>query len=229
MVIRFVIVALLGIFITDKTDQKRYAAMITSRYSRKLLSVLHIHVCKDNRRQFGIIPHACLIYANHLSYLDVLAMAAAIPCIFVTSSDVGAVGLIGGLTRLGGSIIIDRRNKQALRKELPLIEGLLRDGNRITLFPEGTSSNGSGVLPFKASFAQAALNAKVPLLPIRISYRKLNGEELKRDDADRMDTVRTDSVSDRKEITAAAYSSIASAYTPIKPIKSPEYALNYVQ
>ncbi len=239
----FTIAAAFGVFITDKIEKRRYAARITSWYARKLLSVLHIHVRLENRKQFYTLPSRCLVYANHLSYLDILAIAASIPCIFVTSLDVGATGIIGILSRMAGAVFIERRRAQSLRREVPMLQELLSEAGRITIFPEGTSSDGSGVLPFKASFAQAAVNARVPLVPVRISYSKYNGSALKRDNADRLlwygdmtfvdhllhlctiksavislrvlETVSPASGVDRKTITAEAYSKIASAYTPI--------------
>jgi 1-acyl-sn-glycerol-3-phosphate acyltransferase len=243
VIAQFITASLLGVFIADGTDKRRYAARITSWYARKLLSVLRILVRLENRRMFSTMPSRCLVYANHLSYLDVLAVAAAVPCIFVTSLDVGARGFLGVLSRLAGAVFIERRKVHSLRKEVPMLEALLSEAGRITIFPEGTSSNGSRVLPFKASFAQAAVNAHVPLVPVRISYTKYNGAALKRDDADRLlwygemtlldhifrlctiksavislrilESVNPEQSNDRKVITAAAYSKIASAYTPI--------------
>jgi 1-acyl-sn-glycerol-3-phosphate acyltransferase len=243
VIVEFMIASVFSVFMTDKIDKRRYASRITSWYARKLLSALHIHVRLENRSHFLRIPSRCLVYANHQSYLDVLALAASVPCVFVTSLDVGASGIIGILSRMAGAVFIDRRNINALRREVPILEGLLGEVGRITVFPEGTSSDGSGVLPFKASLTQAAVNAKVPLVPVRISYIKYNGVALKRADADRLlwygdmtffdhlfrlcsirsavislrvlDKVSPEPGVDRKTITAEAYSKIVSVYTPI--------------
>jgi 1-acyl-sn-glycerol-3-phosphate acyltransferase len=81
---------------------------------------------------------------------------------------------LGLMCRLGGSIFVERRSKTLLLNEIDRIAGILKRGYTITLFPEGTSSNGEKVLPFKAALFTTAEKAAVSIQPICIKYTAIN-------------------------------------------------------
>ena len=115
-----------------------------------------------------------LIVANHLSYLDVLILAAFYPSLFITSVEIKETFLLGKLTELAGCFFVERRKEKRTGKtkdiELNDMAEKFQAGHNIFLFPEGTSSDGCQVLPFKATFFQLAIDANIPVLPLTLSY-----------------------------------------------------------
>lgn len=111
-----------------------------------------------------------LLVANHLSWLDILSIHAARHVRFVSKSGVRHWPLIGTLSDGAGSLYIEReRRRDALRVVHHMTEAL-RKGELIAVFPEGTTSDGRGLLPFHANLLQAAISSGAPVLPAAIRY-----------------------------------------------------------
>jgi 1-acyl-sn-glycerol-3-phosphate acyltransferase len=102
------------------------------------------------------------LVANHLSYLDVVVLAASLDASFVAKSDVAGWPVIGRLGRAVGTIFVDRTRKRDLLRVLPLLERRLRAGGGVVLFPEGTTSDGSRVLRFRSPLFAAAVRTGLP-------------------------------------------------------------------
>jgi lyso-ornithine lipid O-acyltransferase len=150
----------------------------TSRGSRLMLRLLGVRVYVKHRERLPENGAARLVVANHLSYIDVLVIASVVPSLFITSVELGSTTVLGMLARLGGSIFVERRKATKLRQEIPIISQALRAGLRVTLFPEGTTSNGSRVQPFKNSLFHAAILAQTDILPLCLRYIGVNGKPL---------------------------------------------------
>ncbi|MFM9917352.1 MAG: lysophospholipid acyltransferase family protein [Rhizobacter sp.] len=136
------------------------------RWSARALSVLGIRLRVSGLPAAG----ATLFVANHVSWLDILAINAVQPVRFVSKADVRAWPVLGWLTACGGTLFIERtRTRDALRV-LHLIAQALKVGEQIAVFPEGTTSDGHGVLPFHANLLQAAIVAQVQVQPIALRY-----------------------------------------------------------
>ncbi len=149
-----------------------------SRWSKLMLRLLGIRVHVKHRERLQESRAALLVIANHLSYIDVLVIASIAPSLFVTSVELGNTLVLGILARLGGSIFVERRRASNLRQEIPIISRALSAGFRVALFPEGTTSSGSRVQPFKKSLFQAAILAQTDILPLCLRYPTVNGEPL---------------------------------------------------
>lgn len=119
-----------------------------------------------------------LIVANHLSFWDVLILASRFPCLFVTSVEVRDTPLLGWIARLGGCVFVERRDRSGINREISELVSELRAGHKVVLFPEGTSSNGGQVLPFKRSLFRAAVESGCPVVPICINYRAIDGKPI---------------------------------------------------
>ncbi len=120
-----------------------------------------------------------LVVSNHLSYTDIFVISSVIPSIFIASIDgVKNSFLLGTIARCGGSVFIERRNRAYLSKEIEIISEMLKEGFNLVLFPEGTTSNGDSVLPFKVPFLTAAIRSRVDILPICMKYTSINGESV---------------------------------------------------
>ncbi|MGE3524038.1 MAG: lysophospholipid acyltransferase family protein, partial [Candidatus Dadabacteria bacterium] len=120
-----------------------------------------------------------LIISNHLSYLDIFILFSEFPASFIASVDeVREMFLLGRITALSGGYFVERRNRSTLRADIDEIADILRLGINVALFPEGTTSTGEKVLPFKTPLINAAEKAGVEVLPICIKYMKINGEDI---------------------------------------------------
>jgi 1-acyl-sn-glycerol-3-phosphate acyltransferase len=146
----------------------------TALFSRLVLWLLGVRVRVKHRERLH--EGARLIAANHVSYLDILVIAAACPAVFVTSVELGRTPLLGLLARLGGSLFVERRKAWGLKKEIALVARVLGEGLPVVLFAEGTTSNGERVRPFKNSLFEAAIAAGADVLPLCLRYTRINGE-----------------------------------------------------
>ncbi len=125
-----------------------------------------VAVCRGALAMLGIArrtvgardPGAGAQVANHSSWLDIFALNAAGPLVFVSKAEVAGWPGIGWLARATGTVFIERRRAEAGRQREAL-RARLAGGDLVTVFPEGTSSDGRRVLPFKstilAAFAEA--------------------------------------------------------------------------
>jgi len=121
------------------------------------------------------IPHSGLLVCNHLSYLDIIALSSTRPCIFVAKRDVAAWPLFGWLARAAGSIFADRQRKVDASGVIDLIRKTIERGALVVLFPEGTSSDGASVLPFKSALLESALQVDCPITAAAIDYSLRDG------------------------------------------------------
>jgi 1-acyl-sn-glycerol-3-phosphate acyltransferase len=122
-------------------------------------------------------PATCgstLFVANHVSYLDVVALGSLVNASFIAKSEVAGWPLIGLIGRIGGTIFVVRRGSCSARQR-DRVATRLASGDNLILFAEGTSSNGGRVLPFKSALFAAA---EVPgdltrVQPVTIAYVRL--------------------------------------------------------
>ena len=129
------------------------------------LRILHVKV--ESR---GLIPKEGLLVSNHQGYLDILCLNVLCPSTFVAKAEIKSWPLFGLFSEWSGTIFLDRKHRTALRGPLDRVVELLRNGERVTIFPEGTDSDGTGVLPFHSSFFEAAIQAQCPVVPLAIRY-----------------------------------------------------------
>ncbi len=150
----------------------------TSFGSRLMLRLLGVRLRVKHREQLHDRRTARLVVANHVSYIDVLVIAAIAPSVFITSVELGDTLVLGVLARLAGSIFVERRKASNLKNEISIIHRVLRDSFRVVLFPEGTTSDGNQIQPFKKSLFHAAILAHADILPLCIRYTGVNGEPI---------------------------------------------------
>lgn len=110
------------------------------------------------------------LVCNHISYTDILLLCAVCPAWFISKSEVASWPGIGPLTRMGHTIFIDRETRRDVRRMNAMIADRVRDGGAVGFFPEGTTSDGTDVLPFKPSLLQPAIDLDLPLTLAAIQY-----------------------------------------------------------
>jgi len=147
-------------------------------FSRILLAMLGISIHVKHGERMRDHSRGILIAANHVSYVDILVLASLTPSIFITSIELRNTPGFGLLARLGGSLFVERRKAAGLKQEIAMIAGMLGAGFAVAFFPEGTTSNGERVQPFKRSLFDAAVRSGADILPVCLRYRQVNGGPL---------------------------------------------------
>lgn len=114
-----------------------------------------------------------LYVSNHSSWLDILVLGSVLQAAFVSKAEVGNWPIAGTIARLGGTIFVSR-TRNGTGKEAKDIQQRLAAGDSVILFPEGTSNDGTRVLPFRSSFLSVAQDAK-QVQPVSLVYDRLGG------------------------------------------------------
>src|SRR5271165_3050813 len=127
-------------------------------------------------RTAGPIPDRGLLVSNHLSYLDILVLSALTPCIFVAKREVKKWPVFGWFARLGGTLFADRERRTQVEPLTRELRTVLDQGVLVVLFPEGTSSDGQTVLPFKSALFEPATHGAHTLSASVIEYRLEDGD-----------------------------------------------------
>ncbi len=116
-----------------------------------------------------------LFVSNHVSWLDILALGGAARSAFVSKAEVGTTPLVGWLADQNHTIYVQREAKREIHNQANSLREALARGRPVTLFPEGTTGPGDGLLPFRASLFQAIIPTPPDLQvqPVFLDY----GEE----------------------------------------------------
>ena len=142
------------------------------RWSRRLLRVARVEL-----RMTGALAHPNVqVVANHVSWLDVFALHAVGPVRFVAKSEIARWPLAGRLVRGVGTLFVERARRRDAHRVNREVTGALAAGDIVAVFPEGTVTDGSRVLPFKSSLLQAVVDAGGSVQPVAIAYRTPAGE-----------------------------------------------------
>ena len=174
---------LIKFFTRDPILRTRRLIKNASNYAAFALRMMRISI-----RAIGEVPPGenFLMVSNHMSYLDLLIIASIHPSVFVTSIDMGEIFFLGTMCEIGGSVFIERRNRERVGFDTNQMSNALKDGFNVILFPEGTSSNGSTVLPFKKSLLLSAGAADKRILPITLKYVEVDGKPFSPANRDRV-------------------------------------------
>jgi 1-acyl-sn-glycerol-3-phosphate acyltransferase len=121
-------------------------------------------------RTHGSMPSSGLLVSNHLSYLDIIVLSSIRPCVFVAKRDVARWPLFGWLAHVAGTIFVDRERRLSSRKVVNSIRDAIAGGLVVVLFAEGTSSDGSTVMPFKSALFESAVQLRSPIAVASIEY-----------------------------------------------------------
>lgn len=138
------------------------------RWSRRLL-----RICGVDIELIGAVPatgRGAMIVANHISWLDIFVMHSWEPSRFVAKSEIRDWPLIGWLCEQTGTLFIERGRKRDAHRVLHDITDCMLQGDRVCVFPEGTTTDGTEVLPFHANLMQAPISAGLPVLPVALRY-----------------------------------------------------------
>lgn len=110
------------------------------------------------------------LVANHLGYVDILVLGSLAPVAFVSRADVAGWPVIGPLARCFDTVFLARERKRDLPQVNAVVAERLASGCALALFPEGTSTDGAAVLPFRPSLLATAADAGLPVHAAALHY-----------------------------------------------------------
>ena len=113
-----------------------------------------------------------LLIANHGSWIDIPALSAATGSAFVGHDGLAAIPLIKWLCRMNRTVFIARHDRASVAEQVEAVRAALSHRGALTIFPEGTTSDGTGLLPFKSSLLSAfePLPEGIAVQPVLLDY-----------------------------------------------------------
>ncbi len=141
------------------------------KWSRRLLSIFGIELSLRNPEILPATPY--LLASNHISWMDIHAINAFKPIRFVAKSDVEGWPIFGWMAKQLGTVFIKRDNSRHGKHVASEVAEVLKTQS-VCIFPEGTSTIGEGILPFKPNLFESAVIAQVPVYSLAITYKSLS-------------------------------------------------------
>jgi 1-acyl-sn-glycerol-3-phosphate acyltransferase len=149
--------------------------LLIQYWAKRLLRILKIKITLTGEAYKLLGKDSYLVVSNHISWLDIPVIFSLKPVTFVSTSDVKTWPIIGMLARISGAIFIDRNRKSSLLEVIQAMNLHFKNKKQsICIFPEGITSNGYQVLPFKSNLFQSAFESNKLLLPLSIKYKENN-------------------------------------------------------
>ncbi len=180
------VIFLLVSFMTDLIVRDRKKKLISfskiASFSGKMCLILFgVKVNLKNLDRYIRTDKNYMVVCNHLSYLDIFIIYSVFPSVFIANSELEEEFPLGVVTKYGGGIFVERRNRSRLLDDMDNISSVLDLGLCIVLFPEGTTSDGKAVTAFKAPFLKSAINTNINVIPFCINYKNIDREPVNKE------------------------------------------------
>ncbi len=151
---------------------------LPGRAKARFARVYHRVLCRLIGLKVQVVGELCqdrpvLYVANHSSWLDILALGGVLEARFVAKSEVDDYPLVNIIARLGRTVFVSR-SRGTTGREADAMKAVMQGGDSLILFPEGTSNDGTRVLPFRSAFLGVAREAR-QVQPISVVYDRIGG------------------------------------------------------
>jgi 1-acyl-sn-glycerol-3-phosphate acyltransferase len=160
-------------FVFPMIGLPRRQALIRS-WSEHLLRIMHIEARLHGVPPGGL-PGNMLIVANHVSWLDIFVLNTVQPARFIAKAELKRWPLVGLMIAGCGTLFIERERRRDAHRVNDHAREVLAAGDTIAIFPEGTTTDGTTLLPFHGSLLQPVIDAEGHLQPIAIRYLQRDG------------------------------------------------------
>lgn len=157
----------------SKAAGQRRVVELTRLLCVALMKILNLRCEIDDA--WGLIGSEgkpMLVLPNHASYVDVIIVNALFHSVFVTSREIEETPILGWITRAAGCAFVERRNVFSVQKDIVQLADLLNQGHSVTLFPEGSTSNGEYLMEFKKTLLESAVRSRCRVVPVCIRYER---------------------------------------------------------
>lgn len=151
--------------------QRKKQEKMIQYWCKKLLSIFEIKIELKGLEAYLFNQKKYLIVTNHISWLDIIVIQSIKPSVFVAKSDVASWPLFGWVARMTGTIFIRRDKASDVKKALKKMKQQMMKRS-VCIFPEGTSTNGRYILPFKSNLFQSSIDSNKSILPICLRYEE---------------------------------------------------------
>lgn len=158
-----------------KASNQTYARILAF-HTKACLFLMGIRVTHKGDKT----PPRGLLVCNHVSYVDVLVLASWYPCLFLTSTDIEKDPILGTICRAANCIFADRNTTAKIKQDIREIRKRLASETPLVIFPEGTSTDGAQLYPFKSSLLSGAAGTGLPVRPLCLNYLTADGETIGR-------------------------------------------------
>jgi 1-acyl-sn-glycerol-3-phosphate acyltransferase len=160
-------------FVFPLIELSRRRALI-KRWSNRLLRMMNVDARVQGLPAEGL-PGNVLIVANHISWLDIFVLNSVEPGRFIAKSELEEWPLVGHLIAGCGTLFLDRSSRRDAHRINERARTVLAAGDTITIFPEGTTTDGTALLAFHGSLLQPVVDARGHVQPVAIRYCSVDG------------------------------------------------------
>jgi 1-acyl-sn-glycerol-3-phosphate acyltransferase len=150
----------------------RIRQYLVRQWAQSLLRILQLKVIVRGEADFLKNSSSFLLVANHVSWLDIHVLNAIRPMTFVAKADVSSWPVFGYLAKMLGTIFLEREKISDIKRVIHTVKKTIQASGVVAIFPEGTSSDGRQVLPFKSNLFQSAVDAHCAVLPVKLMYQE---------------------------------------------------------
>jgi 1-acyl-sn-glycerol-3-phosphate acyltransferase len=173
LIVTFILIPLQWLFLKLRLSARRSFPHAYHKFVARLFGI-HIRVIGQPVTGQGV-----LLLANHTGWMDIVIFSAVMPISFVAKSEVNSWPFFGTLARLQRTVFVTRQRRSQTAEARDDIRDRLMAGDALVLFPEGTSSDGNRVLPFKSALlgaAEAEIGGRHVLVqPVSTAYIGIHG------------------------------------------------------
>ncbi|MBM4187474.1 MAG: 1-acyl-sn-glycerol-3-phosphate acyltransferase [Gemmatimonadetes bacterium] len=173
------VVLLSGMWLTTPwpSRRRRWRNAIVKRWARGMARIVNMRMVVE-----GPVPPApFFLVSNHVSYVDIVFLLAHLDGVFVAKHELNQWPVVGYLTRLVGTIFVNRQSRRDSLRVIEAIDARVASGDGVVVFPEGTSSDGADVHPMKAALFEWAAQRGHPIQHAALHYRTAEGAPPARD------------------------------------------------
>ena len=167
-----------SLFILQGAEDTKRGRIVKS-WSQRILRWLGVRVETSGIEVLDDLVRGCgvtkgrmgrLVVSNHISFLDIFTLNSQLPSQFVAKAEIAKWPVFGTITKAVGSIFIDRSNRRALVGIADRMGEELQLGRSLLMFPEGTTSDGTGLLRMHPNLLEAAVRTGADVIPVVLRY-----------------------------------------------------------
>ena len=177
----FILVTGIGILVflvAGQSTLARVRAFCTMWWAKTMCRILGIRIKRGGEL---VGERDSFTVCNHISYLDILVIGSVRPSVFLAKHEVRSWPIAGWMANLAGTVFINRESMKNAIHAMEVMEDRIDSGVNVVMFPEGTTSDGKRINPFKSSLFNLPAGRNFTVSPVSIRYTGINGKYVTHD------------------------------------------------